>query len=60
MGENFTASIIVPSTVGYTGRICNNFTVTLENNYGDIITLTQDDLAGSSVFDSQTATSSII
>ena len=47
VGENFTASIIVPSTEqeGYA-----TFTATLENNYNDTIGLTQDNFLGSNVF----------
>ena len=47
VGENFTASVIVPSTIQ---EEYATYTVTLENNYGDIITLTQDDLADSDIF----------
>ena len=36
VGENFTASVIVPSTIQ---EEYANFTVTLENNYGDTIIL---------------------
>ena len=47
VGENFIASIIVPSTEqeGYA-----TFTATIENNYNDIIGLTQDNFLGSNVF----------
>ena len=47
VGENFTASIIVPSTEqeGYA-----TFTATIENNYNDTIGLTQDNFLGSNVF----------
>ena len=47
VGENFTASVIVPSTIQ---EEYANFTVTLENNYGDTITLARDNSAYSNQF----------
>ena len=39
VGENFTASVIVPSTIQ---EEYATYTVTLENNYGDTIILARD------------------
>ena len=47
VGENFTASVIVPSTIQ---EEYANFTVTLENNYGDTIILARDNSAYSNQF----------
>ena len=45
--ENFTASVIVPSTIQ---EEYANFTVTLENNYGNTTTLARDNSAYSNQF----------
>ena len=47
VGENFTASVIVPSTIQ---EEYANFTVTLENNYGDTITFARNNSVYSNQF----------